>query len=167
MATIKASKALKAAMATEFRHRLELLLCGPDGDYQARVNLDVRLMTAAKWKRLVKADELREDGKRVGRYEWSGAELDGGMVLAIRGVDHMNKYRVTQQHETPFPERTEGMHSLRARLFDFLCREQEGKGGPDVYVGAEGNATFRVEIDVADRHSTAIAKVILTHDDNC
>jgi hypothetical protein len=120
-------------------------------------------MSAAKWKRLKKADELWENGKRVGRYEWSGVELDTGMVLAVRGVDKWGKYRTTQSHEEPFPERVPAMKRLRDTLFNALCDSGEHV---TAYVAAEGGAEFRVGVDTGEHPHSGGAVIYLCPDDD-
>jgi len=142
---------------------MELLLCEPDGDgYKGRVNLDIRLMPAAEWAKLKKADDLREDEKRVGRYEWSGVELDTGFVLAIRGIDKWDRHRITQSNEEPFPERMPAMRRLRNILLDALCSSGEFV---TAFLSAEGGAEFRIGVDTGDHPCHGGAKIYLCPDD--
>jgi len=162
-ATIKATRELKTATATEFRHRMELLLCEPDGDgYKGRVALDVRLMPAAEWEKLKKADDRFEGGKRVGRYEWSGVLLDTGFVLAIRGIDKWDKYRITQSNEEPFRERMPAMKRLRNTILDALTDSGEFVSA---FLSAEGGAEFRVAVDTGPHPHPGGAKIFVQPDD--
>lgn len=160
MMTIEPSGRLAAATATGFRHRMRLLVRSAELRHSHFIGLEIRLMPFEEWQKLAAEDqEFKEGAGRVGAYEWSGCQLDGGMVLAVRG-DAEEGTR-TQARDEPFPERTVEMRKLRAALLNMLDDIGGGVQFLQCDLGAEGGATLAFSLDDVDHPDGGLARVTL------
>ncbi len=159
---VKPSKKLASVIARGFRHEVTLSLYDRYERAKVIADLDVRIMEPKAWKRLRAKDEAGVYAEGGHKIEWSATELEGGMILAVKArSEGLNCQRDT----IPEPERAVKMRRLRDLIFETLERHRDEFVGVSCEIGAEGQATFHVEVDAETHLFTADVDVTINEDD--